>query len=117
MEMNQLELSFAKFWLARLKSKSPKEYQLITNAAKLIVAICGLYILAFNTCNLATYGAIYGTINAICIGLGAGATALGFTSATTTTDPSLMLQEVATNVNAVKGDIVSLQAVPEVKKN
>lgn len=96
---NKLEMGIIKFIIARIKSKSPTLYTKISKIAGWVIALSAAYISVYNLglppCK---YTVLLGQIDNYCIVIGAAATALGFVSMTTTTDPTLLSQETKANV-------------------
>lgn len=98
----EIEIKGIKWLLARFASKSPEMYDKVTKIAAILAGICGLFIAAYTNgiliAFLPKYGTILGQIDNACITLGAAFTAVGLTSASTTTDPALLSKEVVANV-------------------
>jgi hypothetical protein len=118
--MNKLEITGIKLILARIKSKSPKEYALLTHISLALAALCGLYKLIYSTCGLAviwpSHAAMLGTLDTMCTACGAALTSMGLTAMTTTSDPELLLKEVSDNVSAVKSDVTAITEPDNEKK-
>ena len=100
---NKLEMGIIKLLLARLRSKSPSMYAIVTKIALALVSITGSYVLAYAghaiPRGLQLFGSVStDTLESIAITAGAVLTAVGFTTATTTTDPSLMSASAKQNV-------------------
>ena len=113
MALNTLELKGVKYLLARFKSKSPNGYQLLTNIAGALAAICALYILAYNTGSLSglfpSYVAVLAKLNGFAVIAGASLTSVGLTSMSTTTDPELISKELSANIAATVKDVSDLK--------
>jgi hypothetical protein len=111
--MNTIEKTGIKYIIARLKSKSPKGYALLTNLAVSLAAACGLYVYGYShglTELLPKYAAVLAQINNLCIVAGAALTAVGLVSKSTTTDPTLLSQELIENVKATVTDAKSFSS-------
>ena len=118
--MNKLEITGIKLVLARIKSKSPSGYALATHISGGLAAICALYIMCYQTGGLAALFpasvALLGKINSLCIVGGAALTSVGLTSMTTTTDPSLLCQEVHDNFAQAATDVKAVEETVNEKK-
>ena len=113
MALNTLELKGVKYLLARFKSKSPNGYQLLTNIAGSLAAICALYIIVYNSGSLnglfPSYIAALAKLNSLAIVAGAAMTSVGLTSMSTTTDPELASKELSANIAATVKDVEDLK--------
>lgn len=100
---NKLEMGVIKLIIARVKSKSPAMYATLTRLAVVAVALTGGYIGLYSGGVLPAHFVLFGhfdtgSIDNICVVIGAAATSLGLVSATTTTDATLIAPEVKKNV-------------------
>ena len=118
--MNKLEITGIKLVLARIKSKSPKEYALLTHVSLALAALCGLYKVCYSTCGLnvlwPSHAALLANLDTMCTACGAALTSMGLTAMTTTSDPALLLKEVSDNMEAAKSDVTDITANDNEKK-
>lgn len=99
--MNKLELFSIKFIIGRLKSKSPKEYAILTNACIVLGTAVGIFGY-FHADIAAIFPKAANALNFIGNNAATVITLLasvGLVSKTTTTDPELMEKQLGGEIN------------------
>lgn len=96
---NKFEMGILKWFIARLKSKSPKEYEMLVKACTVLSAIMAAYIGFYTQTPIIPHAGIWEKLNAIFVTAGAVLTATGIIAATTTTDPALTQRKLSADTS------------------
>lgn len=102
--MNTVEMGAIKFIIARMKSKSPNGYAMLTKVCAVLAALMAAYIGLYNEGIFPAATHLFGQIDNICIVAGAIMTTAGVVASTTTTDPTLISKETKDNVITHAGE-------------
>lgn len=86
---NKVEMTLIKWFIARFKSKSPKEYAILVKVCVVLASLMGAYIGLYTSTGVIPHTGIFNTLDSVFVTAGAVLTATGVTAASTTSDPAL----------------------------
>ena len=103
-QSNKIEMTLIKWFIARFRSKSPKEYEVLVKICTVLASLMAAYIGIYATSNIIPHTGICAKLDGIFITAGAVLTATGITAASTTSDPTLANRTPVTTTTHDRGN-------------